>query len=108
MVDERALAERLISYDTSRPEELAAAAAFVKGWLEAREIEDPAALAALDITTRRIAAIAGVHRQLYQAQQAGSVNLAAYLGDLSRALEAGAGRRGDPARASRRSRPSRR
>ncbi len=39
MVDERALAERLISYDTSRPEELAAAAAFVKGWLEEREIE---------------------------------------------------------------------
>ncbi|MGB2710800.1 MAG: M20/M25/M40 family metallo-hydrolase [Conexibacter sp.] len=39
MVDECALAERLISYDTSRPEELAAAAAFVKGWLEAREIE---------------------------------------------------------------------
>jgi len=38
VVDERALAERLISYDTSRPEELAAAAAFVKGWLEAREI----------------------------------------------------------------------
>ena len=31
--------ERLISYDTSRPEELAAAAAFVKGWLEAREID---------------------------------------------------------------------
>jgi len=39
VVDERTLAERLISYDTSRPEELAAAAAFVKGWLEAREIE---------------------------------------------------------------------
>jgi succinyl-diaminopimelate desuccinylase len=39
VVDERALAERLISYDTSRPEELAAAAAFVKGWLEAREID---------------------------------------------------------------------
>jgi succinyl-diaminopimelate desuccinylase len=38
MIDERALAERLISYDTSRPEELAAAAAFVRGWLEAREI----------------------------------------------------------------------
>ncbi len=38
MVDERFLAERLISYDTSRPEEIAAAAAFVKGWLEAREI----------------------------------------------------------------------
>ena len=39
MVDERALAERLITYDTSRAEELAAAAAFVRGWLEAREIE---------------------------------------------------------------------
>jgi succinyl-diaminopimelate desuccinylase len=39
VVDERALAERLISYDTSRPEELAAAAAFVKGWLEERDIE---------------------------------------------------------------------
>jgi succinyl-diaminopimelate desuccinylase len=39
VVDERALSERLISYDTSRPEELAAAAAFVKGWLEAREID---------------------------------------------------------------------
>jgi succinyl-diaminopimelate desuccinylase len=39
VIDERALAERLISYDTSRAEELAAAAAFVKGWLEAREIE---------------------------------------------------------------------
>jgi succinyl-diaminopimelate desuccinylase len=38
-MDERALAERLIAYDTSRAEELAAAAAFVKGWLEAREIE---------------------------------------------------------------------
>jgi succinyl-diaminopimelate desuccinylase len=39
MPDERALAERLIAYDTSRAEELAAAAAFVKGWLEAREID---------------------------------------------------------------------
>jgi succinyl-diaminopimelate desuccinylase len=38
VVDERALAERLIAYDTSQAEELAAAAAFVKGWLEAREI----------------------------------------------------------------------
>src|ERR1700748_2124716 len=38
MVDERVLAERLISYDTSRPEELVAAAGFVKGWLESRDI----------------------------------------------------------------------
>jgi succinyl-diaminopimelate desuccinylase len=39
MLDERVLAERLISYDTSRPEELIAAAGFVKGWLESRDIE---------------------------------------------------------------------
>jgi succinyl-diaminopimelate desuccinylase len=39
MVDEQNLAERLISYDTSRGEELVAAAGFVKGWLESRDIE---------------------------------------------------------------------
>jgi succinyl-diaminopimelate desuccinylase len=39
MLDERILAERLISYDTSRQEELIAAAGFVKGWLESRDIE---------------------------------------------------------------------
>jgi succinyl-diaminopimelate desuccinylase len=39
VLDERNLAERLIAYDTSRPEELVAAAGFVKGWLESREIE---------------------------------------------------------------------
>jgi succinyl-diaminopimelate desuccinylase len=39
VVDEQVLAERLISYDTSRPEELVAAAGFVKGWLESRDIE---------------------------------------------------------------------
>jgi succinyl-diaminopimelate desuccinylase len=39
VVDEHVLAERLISYDTSRPEELVAAAGFVKGWLESRDIE---------------------------------------------------------------------
>jgi succinyl-diaminopimelate desuccinylase len=38
MLDERVLAERLISYDTSRPDELVAAAGFVKGWLESRDI----------------------------------------------------------------------
>ncbi len=38
MDDERVLAERLISYDTSRAEELVAAAGFVKGWLESRDI----------------------------------------------------------------------
>ena len=39
MVDERILAERLISYDTSRPDAIIAAAGFVKGWLESRDIE---------------------------------------------------------------------
>src|SRR3954452_22161468 len=37
-MDERVLAERLITYDTSKPESLRAAAGFVKGWLESREI----------------------------------------------------------------------
>jgi succinyl-diaminopimelate desuccinylase len=36
--DERLLAERLIGYDTSKQEELVAAAGFVKGWLESRDI----------------------------------------------------------------------
>ncbi len=39
MLDERILAERLISYDTSRPDAIVAAAGFVKGWLESRDIE---------------------------------------------------------------------
>jgi succinyl-diaminopimelate desuccinylase len=39
MVDERVLTERLIRYDTSRAEELVAAAGFVQGWLESRDIE---------------------------------------------------------------------
>jgi succinyl-diaminopimelate desuccinylase len=39
LIDELTLAERLISYDTSRPEEIVAAAGFVKGWLESRDIE---------------------------------------------------------------------
>jgi succinyl-diaminopimelate desuccinylase len=38
-VDERVLTERLISYDTSTVEGLRAAAGFVKGWLEARDID---------------------------------------------------------------------
>jgi succinyl-diaminopimelate desuccinylase len=38
MLDEHVLAERLISYNTSRSEELIAAAGFVKGWLESRDI----------------------------------------------------------------------
>ena len=38
-MDERVLAERLITYDTSTPDGLRAAAGFVKGWLEARDID---------------------------------------------------------------------
>ncbi len=38
-MDEHSLAERLISYDTSEPEGIQRAAEFVKGWLEARDLE---------------------------------------------------------------------
>jgi succinyl-diaminopimelate desuccinylase len=38
-MDERALTERLVTYDTSTLEGMQAAAGFVKGWLEARDVE---------------------------------------------------------------------
>jgi succinyl-diaminopimelate desuccinylase len=38
-MDERALAERLMRYDTSKADELQAAAGFVRGWLGSREID---------------------------------------------------------------------
>ena len=38
-MDERALAERLITYNTSSLEGMRGAAGFVKGWLEARDVE---------------------------------------------------------------------
>ncbi|HYY20483.1 MAG TPA: M20/M25/M40 family metallo-hydrolase [Thermoleophilaceae bacterium] len=38
-MDERALTERLVTYDTSTLEGIQSAAGFVKGWLEARDIE---------------------------------------------------------------------
>jgi succinyl-diaminopimelate desuccinylase len=38
-MDERALTERLVTYDTSSLEGMQSAAGFVKGWLEARDIE---------------------------------------------------------------------
>ena len=37
-LDERALTERLITYDTSTPDGIRKAAGFVKGWLESRDI----------------------------------------------------------------------
>lgn len=65
----------------------------------ARGIEDPVALAVLDMTRRRIGAIASVHRQLYRTDGAATVvNLAFYLEDLGADLaescaDAAAGRR---------------
>ncbi|WP_320670344.1 M20 family metallopeptidase [Patulibacter defluvii] len=38
-MDERLLAERLVGYDTSRPDGLRAAGGFVKGWLESHGID---------------------------------------------------------------------
>jgi succinyl-diaminopimelate desuccinylase len=38
-MDEQALAERLITYDTSTQDGMQSAAGFVKGWLEARDVE---------------------------------------------------------------------
>jgi two-component sensor histidine kinase len=57
--------------------------------IEARAIVDPVAQVALDRTRQRIGAIAGVHRQLYQAGETGAVDLAVYLRDLGRDLEQG-------------------
>jgi succinyl-diaminopimelate desuccinylase len=39
MLDHRVLTERLIRYDTSRADGIVAAAGFVRGWLESRDIE---------------------------------------------------------------------
>lgn len=57
--------------------------------VEARGVSDPDARTTLDMTQHRIAAIAGVHRQLYQARVAGRVDLKTYLDDLARDLEQG-------------------
>src|SRR3954465_13628104 len=38
-MDERALTERLVTYDTSTLEGMQSAAGFVKGWLEARDVQ---------------------------------------------------------------------
>lgn len=55
--------------------------------IEARRMVDPLALAALDMTQRRIMAIAGVHRQLYQAGRSAAVDLGCYLQALGDDLE---------------------
>jgi len=57
--------------------------------VEARCVTDPAALASLEATRARIAAIAGVHRQLCRMPDSEMVNMRDYLEDLCAGLEAG-------------------
>ena len=60
-VDERALAERLISYDSSTPDGIRGCAAFIKGWLEAREIAvDEQAFGELPVLSASVGPTAGV------------------------------------------------
>lgn len=59
--------------------------------IEARRMVDPLALAALDMTQRRIGAIAGVHRHLYRGRDAKALDLAGYLEDLGDELEQSCG-----------------
>lgn len=59
--------------------------------IEARRMVDPLALAALDMTQRRIVAIAGVHRHLYRGRDAKALDLAGYLDELGTDLEQSCG-----------------
>lgn len=55
--------------------------------VEARRIVDPVALAALDMTLRRIGAIASVHRHLYHSAAVSTVHLGTYIEELGADLE---------------------
>lgn len=55
--------------------------------MQARDVEDEAAKAALADTQRRIAAIAQVHRRLYTGNSVNRVDMAGYLGSLLTDLE---------------------
>lgn len=57
--------------------------------LEARDVADDASRYALERTRRRIAAIAGVHRQLCQSSMEGRVDLGGYLEELGENLALG-------------------
>ncbi|WP_294535129.1 response regulator [uncultured Rhodoblastus sp.] len=63
---------------------LALAAAMVR--MQAGALTDPAAVAALNETRRRIIAIAGVHRRLYVSDKVGQVEIDDYLGHLTAEL----------------------
>lgn len=56
---------------------------------QGREIADPVARSALDLSVQRIAAIASVHRQLYLGGNLDAVDLGTYLLDLVAGLQAG-------------------
>lgn len=56
-----------------------------------REVTDASARNALQLTIRRIEAVAAVHRQLYLSAQAGKVEIENYLEDLVAALQASFG-----------------
>jgi succinyl-diaminopimelate desuccinylase len=59
-MDERALTERLIRYDTSADEGIRQAAGFVKGWLEARDIEvQELEIRSLPVLAARVGAVSG-------------------------------------------------
>ena len=53
---------------------------------QVRELADPIARDALDRSVQRVAAIAGVHRQLYLSQERDRVDIAGYLVDLVEGL----------------------
>ncbi|SFS04665.1 sensor histidine kinase [Sphingomonas jatrophae] len=59
--------------------------AFVQ--MQARELDDPAARAALEDTQSRITAIAQVHRRLYTSDDVETVEMGDYLGALLKELE---------------------
>ncbi len=63
---------------------LGLAAAMVR--MQASALSDPAAVAALQETRRRIVAIAGVHRRLYVSDHLGLVEIDDYLGHLTAEL----------------------
>lgn len=54
---------------------------------QGRELADPVAREALDRSVQRVAAIAGVHRQLYLSQEHGGIDIAGYLIDLIGGLQ---------------------
>lgn len=57
-----------------------------------REVCDPSARAALEVSVHRVGAIAGIHRHLHSSEWDSSVDLATYLVDLVAGLQSSFGR----------------